>query len=162
MTVQNSLIVPTNTPNNVTIMTEHQEQRMKKIIAVIASLSQNMAEMEELAREQLSITELTTTQTHYLEVISALNNPNITELANAMRLTKPTVTVAVDKLIKLGYVQKIQSDEDRRSSHLHLTDKGLLINQMHEEAHTRFAELMQETYDAKELETLTTLLEKLI
>ena len=89
-------------------MTEHQEQRMKKIIAVIANLSQNLGEMEELAREQLSITELTTTQTHYLEVISALNNPNITELANAMRLTKPTVTVAVDRLIKLGYVQKIQ------------------------------------------------------
>ena len=91
-----------NPINNVTIMTEHQEQRMKKIIAVIANLSQNLGEMEELAREQLSITELTTTQTHYLEVISALNNPNITELANAMRLTKPTVTVAVDRLIKRG------------------------------------------------------------
>ncbi|NLE32328.1 MAG: MarR family transcriptional regulator, partial [Bacteroidales bacterium] len=107
-------------------MTNQQENSMKKIIAVIANLSQNLGEMEELAREQLSITELTTTQTHYLEVISALNNPNITELANAMRLTKPTVTVGIDKLIKLGYVQKIQSDEDRRSSHLHLTDKGLL------------------------------------
>jgi len=117
--------------------------------------------MEELAREPLNIKELTTAQMHYLEVINEMNNPNITELATEMQLTKPTVTVALDKLIQKGYVTKIQSDEDRRSSHLHLTKKGMQINQMHERAHAQFAELMQEALEPQELEELTVLLEKL-
>jgi len=134
---------------------------MEKIISIISKLSHNLAEMEELAREQLNLKELTTAQMHYLEIINELANPNITELATEMKLTKPTVTVALDKLIQKGYVAKIQSDEDRRSSHLHLTKKGMLINQMHEHAHAQFAELMQETLDSVELEQLTGLLEKL-
>jgi DNA-binding MarR family transcriptional regulator len=134
---------------------------VERIVNIISKLSQNLGEMEELAREQLNIKELTTAQMHYLEIINEMNNPNITELATEMRLTKPTVTVALDKLIQKGYVTKIQSDEDRRSSHLHLTKKGMQINQMHERAHTQFAELMQETLEPEELEQLTVLLEKL-
>jgi len=134
---------------------------MEKIVTIISKLSHNLAEMEELAREQLNLKELTAAQMHYLEIINDLGNPNITELATEMNLTKPTVTVGLDKLIQKGYVAKIQSDEDRRSSHLHLTKKGMLINQMHEHAHAKFAELMQETLEPAELEQLTGLLEKL-
>jgi len=117
--------------------------------------------MEELARKQLNLRELTLSQMHYLEILNALTNPNVTELATEMQLTKPTVTVAIDKLIQKGYVSKVQSDEDRRSSHLHLTKKGMLINQMHEHAHDQFAELMKESLEPAELEQLTILLEKL-
>jgi len=134
---------------------------MDRIVSIISKLSQNLGEMEELAREQLNIKELTTAQMHYLEIINEMSNPNVTELATEMQLTKPTVTVALDKLIQKGYVTKIQSDEDRRSSHLHLTKKGMQINQMHERAHTQFAELMQEALEPEELEKLTVLLEKL-
>lgn len=134
---------------------------MDRIVSIISKLSQNLGEMEELAREQLNIKELTTAQMHYLEIINEMSNPNVTELATEMQLTKPTVTVALDKLIQKGYVTKIQSDEDRRSSHLHLTKKGMQINQMHERAHTQFAELMQEALEPEELEELTVLLEKL-
>ena len=134
---------------------------MDRIVSIISKLSQNLGEMEELAREQLNIKELTTAQMHYLEIINEMSNPNVTELATEMQLTKPTVTVALDRLLLKGYVAKIQSDADRRSSHLHLTKKGMQINQMHERAHTQFVELMQETLDPKELEELTVLLEKL-
>lgn len=134
---------------------------MEKIVTVISKLSHNLAEMEELARKELNLRELTVAQMHYLEVLNALENPNITELATEMRLTKPTVTVAIDKLIQKGYISKVQSDEDRRSSHLHLTKKGMLINKMHEHAHAQFAELMQESLEPTELEQLTSLLDKL-
>jgi DNA-binding MarR family transcriptional regulator len=134
---------------------------MEKIVGIISKLSNNLAEMEELARKQLNLKELTLSQMHYLEILNALENPNVTELATEMQLTKPTVTVALDKLIQKGYISKVQSDEDRRSSHLHLTKKGMLINQMHEHAHDQFAELMKESLDPEELEQLTNLLEKL-
>lgn len=134
---------------------------MDKIVSVLSKLSNSLAEMEELAREDSNLKELTVTQMHYLEVISQLTNPNVTELATEMQLSKPTVTVALEKLLQKGFVTKVQSDEDRRSSHLHLTKKGMQINQMHEKAHTRFAELMAESLEPAELEQLTLLLEKL-
>ena len=98
---------------------------------------------------------------HYLEVISSLHNPNITELASEMKLTKPTVTVAVDKLIDRDYIYKVQSDEDRRNSHLHLTDRGKQINAMHAYAHERFSELIKESLEPDEMQALIALLEKL-
>lgn len=134
---------------------------MERLIQVISKLSYNMGEMEELAKEHFKLSELTVTQMHYLETISTLNNPNITELASKMQLTKPTVTVAVDKLIEKEYLFKVQSDEDRRSAHLHLTKKGEHINRMHLYAHERFAELIKESLTNEEIEQLETILEKL-
>jgi DNA-binding MarR family transcriptional regulator len=133
-----------------------------KLEEIIAKLSAYMGHMEEEAKEQYHFKELTLTQMHYLEMISELENPNLTELSVAMKLTKPTITVLVDKLIEKELVYKIQSDADRRSTHLHLTDRGKLINQMHEYAHRRIVEQIEKKINAIELVQLTVLLEKII
>jgi DNA-binding MarR family transcriptional regulator len=99
---------------------------------------------------------------HYIETINSIGNPNITELANALKLTKPTVKVAVDKLIEREYIFKVQSDEDRRSAHLHLTEKGKLINQAHDFAHKRIAEILSKKLSAEELNEFELLLNKVI
>ena len=85
---------------------------MDKIIPIVSKISHTLGEMEELAKEHFGLQELTLTQMHYLEVMNSLQNPNITELASALQLTKPTVTVALDKLIEKEYLVKVQSDAD--------------------------------------------------
>ncbi len=135
---------------------------MDKIIQIISKISHTLGEMEELAKEHFGLHELTLTQMHYLEVMNSLKNPNITELATELQLTKPTVTVALEKLIGKEYLVKVQSDADRRTSHLHLTEKGRSINNMHEYAHRCFAELMSENLDPDELQQLLLLLEKMV
>ena len=134
---------------------------MKNLTDMVARLSSLMGQMEDSAREQYNLSSLTLTQMHYLEVISKLDNPNITELAHAMKLTKPTVKVAIDKLIEKDYVLKIQSDEDRRSAHLHLTEKGKLINQMHDYAHKRIAEFIGNKLNQDEQDQIFRLLDKI-
>jgi len=129
---------------------------------IIAKLSAYMARMEEEAKEQYSFKDLTLTQMHYLEMISELENPNLTELATAMKLTKPTITVLVDKLIEKELIYKVQSDADRRSTHLHLTERGKLINQMHEYAHRRIVEQIEKKIDEDEMAQLRALLEKIM
>ncbi len=136
--------------------------KVNKLEEIIAKLSAYMGRMEEEAKEQYNFKELTLTQMHYLEMISELENPNLTELAAAMKLTKPTITVLVDKLIEKELVYKVQSDADRRSTHLHLTERGKLINQMHEYAHRRIAEQVEKKINADEMAQLTTLLEKIM
>jgi DNA-binding MarR family transcriptional regulator len=135
---------------------------MNDLKEIIAKLSRMMGQEEEAAKEQFNLSSLTLTQMHYMETISVLGNPNITELAAIMNLSKPTVKVTVDKLIERDYVLKVQSDEDRRSAHIHLTEKGKLINQMHDYAHKRIAESIKSRLTIEEEECLIRVLEKVL
>jgi DNA-binding MarR family transcriptional regulator len=134
---------------------------MEKLVKIIEKMSHEIVQMEEAAKEQFNFKELTLTQMHYLEKINQLLNPNLTELSAEMNLTKPTVNVAIDKLIQKDLIYRVRSDEDRRSTHLHLTEKGKLINQMHDYAHRRLAELMIRDLEPAEKEQLEFLLDKI-
>jgi len=133
---------------------------MDKLVEIIAKLSLEIGRMEESAKEQFNFNELTLTQMNYLETINNLHNPNLTELAAEMNLTKPTVKVAIDKLIEKDFIYRVKSDDDRRSAHLHLTVKGKLINHMHAFAHKQMAELISGKLDQTEVKLLEMLFEK--
>ncbi|MEI6124852.1 MAG: MarR family transcriptional regulator [Bacteroidota bacterium] len=135
---------------------------MKNLIEIISGLSNLLGNAEEHAKEQFNLQSLTLTQMHYIENIHVLNNPNITELAATLNLSKPTVKVAIDKLIEKAYVFKVQSDADRRSAHLHLTEKGKLINQMHDFAHKQIAEQIKHKLTAEEQQSLIAVLTKVL
>jgi DNA-binding MarR family transcriptional regulator len=133
---------------------------MEKLVDIISKFSRIIGQMEETAKEQFNFKDLTLTQMSYLETIYQLHNPNMTELSVEMSLTKPTVKVAIDKLIEKDYIYRVQSDEDRRSAHLHLTEKGKHINLMHDEAHKRMAEMIGDNLEVAEIKQLEDLLGK--
>lgn len=135
---------------------------MNNLIEIVSHLSAMIGQMEESAKVQYNLNNLTHSQMHYLETISRFGNPNITELSVTLRLSKPTVKVSIDKLIEKDFVFKIQSDADRRTAHLHLTEKGKLINQMHDYAHKRIAETINRKLDKTELAQLVNLLSKVL
>ena len=135
---------------------------MKDLVRIVSKLTDLFGQSEEEAKEQFQLLSLTHTQLHYLETVNMLHNPNITELSKSLKLTKPTVKVAVDKFIEKEFLYKIQSDNDRRSAHLHLTEKGKLINQMHDYHHKRLAESFSRKLNKEELETLIELLNKVL
>jgi DNA-binding MarR family transcriptional regulator len=135
---------------------------MRNLVDIVSDLSNLFGQTEEEAKGQFQLLSLTHTQMHYLETINLLDNPNITELAASLKLSKPTVKVAVDKFIGKGFLYKTKSDKDRRSAHLHLTEKGKLINQMHDYSHRRIAESFFRKLNKDELQTLVTLLDKVL
>jgi len=135
---------------------------MQNMIDIISRLSNMIGLIEEDAKEQFNLTNLTLTQMHYLETINSLGNPNITELATALKLSKPTVKVATDKLIEKDFVFKVKSDEDRRSAHLHLSEKGKLINRMHEYAHNRISESIMRKLNQAEQDQFIALMKKIV
>jgi DNA-binding MarR family transcriptional regulator len=133
---------------------------MENFKEIIASLSRLIGQTEESAREQSDFSGLTLTQMNYLETIRMLGNPNFTELAKVLRLSKPTVKVAIDKLVEKEFVSKVRSDKDRRSSHLHLTEKGELINRMHDQAHQNITDFLTSRLTGGEQEQLLQILKK--
>jgi DNA-binding MarR family transcriptional regulator len=135
---------------------------VNKLVKTIAKLSMSMESMEEEAKEKFNLKELTLTQMNYLEMISQLGNPNFTELASNLGLSKPTVTVAVEKLIKRNFVRKVKSVSDRRNSRLYLTEKGQLINEMHDYAHKMMAKVIAKKVERDEIDLLIQILEKVM
>ncbi len=68
-------------------------------------------------------TSLTATETFTVEVIHALKNPKVSQLAKFLDMSTPNVAYKISSLIKKGYVEKIQSTEDKREYILKATDK---------------------------------------
>lgn len=66
---------------------------------------------------------LTTVETFCMEIIYAMKNPTINEFAKVANISSPNAAYKINNLIKKGYVQKIQSKEDKREYRLKVTDK---------------------------------------
>lgn len=66
---------------------------------------------------------LTTVESFCMEVIMALNEPTITEFSNMMNLSTPNAAYKINSLVKKGYVERIQSNVDKREFHLRPTQK---------------------------------------
>ena len=129
---------------------------------IIEKLSQSMERYETETLNNSLLSTLTPTQIHYLDAISHLGNPNVSELALYLNVSKPTVTFAINKMGKKGYVKKSQSDEDRRFFSIHLTSKGRELARLHDDVHKNYAEIFKQVLNKKELNTLETLLAKVL
>ena len=105
---------------------------------------------------------LSVTQIHYLDAIRHMETLTISELAEHLKVAKPTVTVALEKLERDGFIKKVSSTEDRRVSHVHLTEKGLRISDLHDEIHQGYAQIFEKALDMQEVDQLVVLMNKVI
>ncbi len=128
----------------------------------IALLSRLMGELETQAFEQEGFSDLSIRQLLYLETLSRMHRPTFSQLAEELEVTMPSVSAIVKKLIRMGYVKKEQSQQDRRIFYIVLTPKGERFNKIHGEVHQLLAARITQNLDIEELQLLTALLEKVI
>ena len=114
------------------------------------------------AFEQEGFSNLSIAQMSYLETIAQMEGPTFSELADQLAVTKPSVTAIVKKLIKLGYVKKVQSQEDLRVYHIVLAPKGERFTEMHDKTHQLLAERLTSNLNKQELHQMAVILEKVI
>jgi len=119
-------------------------------------LSRAFAELES------ELADLSMKQIIYLETIARLGKPTFSELAKRLGVTRSSVTGIITKLIQKGYVQKIQSSDDRRSFNILLTEKGQGLSEMHKNLHHKIAELISRNLSERELSQLAVLLDKIV
>lgn len=89
---------------------------------------QNVAKATSL---NLSISEI-----HLIEAIEKNTQEDnkgktISELSEILKITLPSVTLAINKLVKKGYVTKTRSEEDGRVIFVNLTDRGKKVARVH-------------------------------
>ena len=131
------------------------------VLDAVAMISQLMGVLESQAFEQEGFSDITMNQMHYLETIGDLDRPTFGDLAEKLGVTPPSVSGIVKKLIKAGYIEKVQSKEDGRVFFLHLTEKGVRFNQLHGEVHQILARRIIENLNQDEIKILAVLLGKI-
>lgn len=129
---------------------------------IIDILTRTMGEMESRVLAGRDFAELSMRQLHYLDVVHGLGHPTLSEVAQAMGVSRPSATAAVAKLAAAGFVVKVASDEDRRVAHVHLARKGARIVRLHEEVHQALADLITRALSPRERETLVGMLNKVV
>ncbi|HPF18805.1 MAG: MarR family transcriptional regulator [Bacillota bacterium] len=83
--------------------------------------------------------DLSVSEVHILE--SAADDQGkgrtITDIAEDLRITLPSVTVAINKLVKKGYVTKARDEADGRKVYVKLTEKGMQMDRVHRYFHKK-------------------------
>ncbi len=134
----------------------------ESLVEIVEKISVMMGEFEDKALNSDELSDLTVKQIYYLDTIAQLNKPTFSDLAEILEVTKPTVTMAVNRLISMGYVRKLQSLEDKRVYHILLTKRGKKVVNVHNQAHRDFAREIAENLNEKELVQLVKILGKII
>ena len=79
--------------------------------------------------------DITNNDMHVIEAIGIYEKKNMSTVAKELSVTIGTLTIAINSLVKKGYVDRKRSEEDRRVVYISLTPKGEKAYKHHEEFH---------------------------
>lgn len=102
---------------------------------------------------------LTTVESFSMECIKALGEPTIQEFANMMGISAPNAAYKVNSLIQKGYIEKVQSANDKREYHLRPTQKFLNYYNVSYAYVKKLEERCKRRFKPEELEKLDEMLQ---
>lgn len=82
-------------------------------------------------------------------------------MAKELSITVGTLTIAINRLVKKDYVERLRSEDDRRVVKLGLTKKGRLIFRVHQRFHMEMVKSILQGMDNEESVALQKALENL-
>ena len=105
---------------------------------------------------------LTMYEVHLLENVSKIKNNTIGNIADAMLVTKGTLSVNASRLIKKGYLTKYVDKDDRRVVRVEITDKAKEVLKIHDEFHENLIDRALEDLNLSDNEILNKSFESIL
>lgn len=128
---------------------------------VLVKLFRNVNAIEERAMRTEEYKDVTTNDMHVIEAIGMEGARNMTSVARSLEVTTGTLTIAINSLVKKGYVDRVRSEEDRRVVLISLSEKGRRAYLHHRRFHEQMIESVVEELTEEEQRILTKALAKL-
>lgn len=119
--------------------------------------------LEEESLRKLSGGRLSINEMHFLEVIArgGKEGRSITDIARELSITLPSVTAAVNKLTRKGYVMKARDAEDKRMVNVRLSREGQRAEAAHRFFHRQMVHSVSQGMEEEQREVLLTGLQNL-
>lgn len=113
------------------------EQFADTLNELLIDTYRNVNKVEESMLRSTSGLDLTIGELHMIETVAQdrARGRTISEIAQRQELSLPSVTVAVNKLVKKGYVEKVRSETDGRRVFVRVTKKGQKADAVHRYFH---------------------------
>ena len=102
---------------------------------LLISVFNDMLKLEETALKNGVFSDISVIEVHTIEAIGMYVHSTMSQIAKTLKITVGTLTVAVNRLVKKGYVERFNHQQDRRVVLLGLTNKGRLMFRVHEKFH---------------------------
>ncbi len=116
---------------------------------------QDILRVEELILQR-SAPKLSIAEVHMVEAVRRAENGalSVSEIASLLHIAVPSATVAVNKMVKKGYVTKEKSNEDGRAVMVRLTREGEKIYRLHRYIHQKMVKAAAQDLTQEEKDTL--------
>lgn len=111
------------------------EPDLETVNDYLVSVFNDILTIEESELKKSQFNDLSITEMHTIEAIGMYKKKTSSEVAKELSITVGTLTVAINNLVKKGYVERIRSEDDRRVVKLGLTKKGKLLFRVHQHFH---------------------------
>lgn len=92
--------------------------------------------IEQKALQSGVFNDISVTEIHTIEAIGMYSSKTMSEVAAILDITVGTLTIAINHLVRKGYVQRNKSEEDRRMVYISLTKRGKLAYRIHQKFHS--------------------------
>lgn len=139
-------------------MTNPKEEILNKLLV---QLFNDILHIEEKEMKNTEFDNLSITEIHTIEAIGTEGNRTMGEIAHDLRITVGTLTTAINRLIKKGYVERKRIEEDRRVVLVNLTERGEKVFNVHSLFHKEMIDTILEEFKGEDLEILTKILSKI-
>ncbi len=137
------------------------KEKYLEINKMLVEVYDDVNHIEEYSIKQGAFSDLSITEIHTVEAVGLYGSKTMSEIAAELEITMGTLTTAVDKLIKKGYLERSRGDTDRRIVNVSLTKRGKLAYRIHEKFHLDMVRAIMSDFTAEEEEVLLTALSKL-
>ncbi|MCI8485342.1 MAG: MarR family transcriptional regulator [Lachnospiraceae bacterium] len=128
---------------------------------VLVKLFNEIMDIEEKAIITEEFKDISNNDMHIIEAIGKDEAKNMSAVAKLLSVTVGTLTIAINNLVKKGYVNRARSEEDRRVVLISLSKKGERAYDHHEKFHHEMIQATLEGLDGEQTEILVQALQNL-
>ncbi len=104
---------------------------------LLVKLFNNILTYEENALITEEFKDISLNDMHVIEAIGVSQKRNMSSIAKSLEVTVGTLTIAMNNLVKKGYVKRSRSAKDRRVVLVSLTEKGEQAYEHHKTFHNK-------------------------
>lgn len=128
---------------------------------VLVRLFRDIMDLEQQAIITSEFKDITNNDMHVIEAIGVDEPKNMSTIARELSVTVGTLTIAMNSLVKKGYVTRQRGKEDRRVVYISLSEKGKKAYEHHAGFHQKMIEGAIAGLSENEIEVLIKALTRL-
>ncbi|WP_201290504.1 fatty acid biosynthesis transcriptional regulator FabT [Enterococcus faecalis] len=137
------------------------EPNLETVNDYLVSVFNDILTIEESELKKSQFNDLSITEMHTIEAIGMYKKKTSSEVAKELSIIVGTLTVAINNLVKKGYVERLRSEDDRRVVKLGLTKKGKLLFRVHQHFHREMVKNILKGMEQEEEQALLRALKNL-